>query len=296
MDVLPTVHGAGSNPRCRYLLLLALLLIGLSGYSAAQISTTTTTTATPQSGTWKLVWRDEFNGANGAPPDASKWTAEIGGSGWGNNELQYYTARAENVQQSEGKLVITARRENYSQPNAPSRSYTSARLKTAGKFSQKYGRFEARIKLPETQGMWPAFWLLGEDKGQVGWPECGEIDIMELVGSAPSTVLGTIHGPGYSGGDGISRNYTLADGKRFSEAFHTFAVEWEPSVIRFYVDDVLYTTRTPADLPSGTRWVYDHPFFIILNLAVGGGLPGNPDETTVFPQEMLVDYVRVYAR
>jgi len=245
---------------------------------------------------WKLVWSDEFNAADGSLPDSGKWTFATGGGGWGNHELEYYTARPANAHQQSGNLVITADSESFTGPDGVTRAFTSARLKTAGKFSQTYGRFEARMKLPIGPGMWPAFWLLGDDISQAGWPKCGEIDIMELVGSAPSTILGTIHGPGYSGKAGPSTKYTLPGGKRFSDDFHIFAVEWEPNVIRFYVDDVLYTTRKPADLPGGTRWVFDKPFFIILNVAVGGDLPGPPDSTTVFPQTMLVDYVRVYAR
>jgi len=243
---------------------------------------------------WTLVWNDEFSGGRGSVPDRSKWVLETGGNGWGNNELEYYTNRVENVQVNDGKLVITARREGYSDSQGVFRGYTSARMKTAGKFSQLYGRFEARIKLPEGQGIWPAFWMLGDNVGKVEWPDCGEIDIMENIGKEPSTVHGTIHGPGYSGDKGLSSAYSLPDGKKFADDFHIFAAEWEPQAIRFYVDDKLYATRTPADLPSGTKWVYDHPFFLILNVAVGGNLPGDPDVHTKFPQTMLVDYVRVY--
>jgi len=138
--------------------------------------------------------------------------------------------------------------------------------------------------------------MLGDNIGTAGWPTCGEIDIMENIGREPSIVHGTVHGPGYSGGGGITAAYTLPNSRKFSDDFHTFAVEWEPNVMRFYVDGLLYKTRTPADLPAGAPWVFDHPFFIILNVAVGGGFPGNPDATTVFPQQMQVDYVRVYQR
>ncbi len=248
--------------------------------------------AKPSESRWVLTWSDEFNGANGTLPDANKWTMVTGGNGFGNNELEYYTDRVQNAKQENGNLVITAAKEDFVGADKVTREYTSARMKTAGKFSQQYGRFEARMKLPEGRGMWPAFWLLGDNKAR--WPLCGEIDAMENIGSEPGTVLGTLHGPGYSGGKGISKKYQLQDGKRASDDFHVYAVEWEPNVIRFYVDDVLYVTRTPADLPQGTEWVFDHPFFVILNLAVGGNLPGNPDESTKFPQSMLVDYVRVY--
>lgn len=245
---------------------------------------------------WKLAWSDEFDGRDGSPPDPSKWTLETGGDGWGNDELQYYTARLANAQQRGGKLILIARRETFTGTDGVTRDYTSARLKTEGKFTQTYGRFEARMKLPRGQGIWPAFWMLGAECKNTGWPECGEIDIMENVGSKPSEVLGSLHGPAYFGEDSVTARYVLAGGKRFSDGFHLFAVEWEPGVIRFYVDDVLYATRTPASLPRAGKWVFDHPFFLLVNVAVGGGLPGQPDRTTPFPQVLAVDYVRVYQR
>ena len=194
-----------------------------------------------------------------------------------------------------GNLEIIARKESYTGADGVQRDYTSARLITSGKFEQAYGRFEARIKIPYGQGVWPAFWLLGADDKQVGWPQCGEIDIMENIGREPGMVHGTIHGPGYSGGKGIGGAYSVNAG-RFADDFHIYAVEWEPEEIRFYVDDHLYTARRPSDLPAGTKWVYDHPFYILLNFAVGGEWPGSPDATTKFPQVMLVDYVRVYKK
>ena len=245
---------------------------------------------------WTLVWSDEFNGADGSVPDGSKWTVETGGNGWGNHELEYYTNRLQNIQTQAGKLVITARHEGYSDDKGVLFGYTSARIKTLHKFEQTYGRFEARIQIPRGQGIWPAFWMLGNDIDSKHWPACGEIDIMENIGKEPATVHGTIHGPGYSGDKGIGSPLTLPAGKNFADDFHVYAVEWEPNTIRFYVDDHLYATRTPADLPSGAKWVYDHPFFILLNVAVGGDWPGSPDVTTKFPQSMLVDYVRVYKR
>ena len=255
-------------------------------------------TATPQSGLpgWKLVWSDEFNATDGTPVDSSKWVSETGGNGWGNDELEYYTTRPKNAIQKGGNLVIQAIEEKYTGPDGVTRNYTSARLKTLGKFSRKYGRFEARIKIPRGQGIWPAFWMLGDDIGKRGWPKCGEIDIMENIGKEPTLVHGTIHGPGYSGGQGISSPFSLPGDPQFADDFHVYAVEWEKEVIRFYVDDHLYATRTPADLPKGTKWVYNHNFFMLLNVAVGGGWPGNPDSSSVFPQTMLVDYVRVYER
>src|SRR5712691_11667584 len=245
---------------------------------------------------WTLAWSDDFDGPNGSPVDFSKWSFDVGGSGWGNNELETYTSRVTNAHLEGGLLVIKALKETLTGSDNITRNYTSARLLTKNKFTQAYGRFEARIKIPYGQGIWPAFWMLGDNIGTVGWPTCGEIDIMENIGKEPSIVHGTFHGPAYSGAQGISAAYALPNGQKFSDDFHTFAVEWEPNVVRFYVDGLLYKTRTPADLPAGKSWVFDHPFFIIVNVAVGGGFPGNPDATTVFPQQMLVDYVRVYQR
>jgi beta-glucanase (GH16 family) len=250
----------------------------------------------PPAAGWTLVWSDEFNGSDGSPVDSSKWELETGGNGWGNQELEYYTTRSQNAFQHDGKLVIKVLEEKYTGTDGVSRNYTSARLKTQGKFFQVYGKFEARIKIPRGQGIWPAFWMLGDNIDKPGWPDCGEIDIMENIGKEPSMVHGTIHGPGYSGSDGISSPYSLSPDQRFADDFHIYAVEWEPEVIRFYVDEHLYATLTPAELPKGAKWVYDHPFFLLLNVAVGGGWPGNPDASTVFPQTMLVDYVRVYKR
>jgi amino acid transporter/beta-glucanase (GH16 family) len=241
-----------------------------------------------------LVWSDEFTGPSGALVDTSRWVAETGGHGWGNNELEYYTDRGRNASlDGDGNLAIQAVREHF-EGGGVAREYTSARLKTQGRFEQAYGRFEARIKIPRGQGIWPAFWLLGADIDATGWPRCGEIDVMENIGREPSIVHGSMHGPGFSGGASLSAGYTLTGGAAFADAFHVFAVEWEPGAVRFYVDGILYETRTPADLKAGQTWVFDHPFFILLNVAVGGDWPGSPDATTVFPQTMRVDYVRVY--
>ncbi|PYQ07245.1 MAG: hypothetical protein DMF82_04265 [Acidobacteria bacterium] len=241
-----------------------------------------------------LVWSDEFTGPSGALVDATRWVAEIGGHGWGNNELEFYTDRGRNASlDGDGNLVIQALREHF-EGGGVAREYTSARLKTQGRFEQAYGRFEARIRIPRGQGIWPAFWMLGADIDGVGWPRCGEIDVMENIGREPSTVHGSMHGPGFSGGASLSAGYTLPGGAAFADAFHVFAVEWEPGAVRFYVDGNLYETRTSADLKTGQTWVFDHPFFILLNVAVGGDWPGSPDATSVFPQTMLVDYVRVY--
>ena len=244
-----------------------------------------------------LVWSDDFKGKNGSLPDAEKWVYDIGGNGWGNQELEYYTNRAENARVEHGKLMITARAESYKGPDGKNFSYTSARLKTQGLFAQAYGRFEARIKLPAGQGIWPAFWMLGDNIATDGWPKCGEIDIMENIGKEPRINHGSLHGPSSSNSTSdLTNTVTLPNGKRLSGDFHLYAVEWEPGVVRFYLDSNLYATFTSAQWPAGGTWVFDHPFFIILNVAVGGDWPGRPDATTAFPQTMLVDYVRVYKR
>lgn len=244
-----------------------------------------------------LDWSDEFDGQNGSPPDAAKWTYDIGGSGWGNHELEYYTNRRENARMEDGKLVITARREEYTGPDGAKFNYTSARLKTQGLFSQAYGRFEARIKLPAGQGIWPAFWALGDDFASVGWPKCGEIDIMENVGKEPGINHGSLHGPSSSGATSdMTATITLPAGQKLSDDFHVYALEWEPGTVRFYLDANLYATFTATQWPAGGTWVFNHRFFLILNVAVGGDWPGSPDATTTFPQTMQVDYVRVYKR
>jgi len=251
----------------------------------------------PPGGKWTLVWNDEFSGADGSSPDSSKWTYDTGGKGWGNQELEYYTKRKENARIEKGNLVITTRRETYTGADGVTRDYTSARLKTQGLFAQAYGRFEARIKIPEGQGMWPAFWMLGEDIPSAGWPKCGEIDIMENVGKEPGTVHGSLHGPSTAGSTSdLTSIFNLPAGQNFADDFHLYAIEWEPDMVRFYVDSNLYATFNSSQWPAGGKWVFDHPFFIILNLAVGGNWPGSPDASTRFPQSMLVDYVRVYTK
>lgn len=236
--------------------------------------------------TWQLVWEDEFEGAAGQLPDPASWGFDVG-TDWGNQQLEFDTDRAENVQlDGNGHLAIIAREESYQgQP------YTSGRITTADRFEPVYGRVEARIQLPTGQGLWPAFWLLGANIGTVGWPGCGEIDVMEYRGQEPSVVHGSLHGPGYSGADGITARYTLV-GDRFDAGFHTFKVEWGPNSIDWYVDDVRYQSVRPTDAPG--NWVFNHSFYLILNVAVGGAFVGPPDSSTTFPQTMLVDWVRVY--
>jgi len=237
-----------------------------------------------------LSMQDEFS-VDGAP-NSEIWGYDIGRgeNGWGNNELQYYTDRAANAVVENGMLKITAVKETYQ-----GAAYTSARMLTKGKFEQKYGRFEARIKLPWGQGMWPAFWMLGSDYDSVGWPQCGEIDIMENRGSEPTVIGGSLHGPGYAAGNSLTKAFELTN-DRFDTGFHVFGIEWGEDYINYYVDDVLYNQITRQDvIDANGEWVFDQPFFILINLAVGGNYGGPPNDATIFPQEMLVDYVRVYA-
>ena len=255
----------------------------------------------PQQGRpgWALVWRDEFSGPDGSAPDPKKWMYDIGvgGDGWGNRELEYYTDLAQNVRIRRGNLVITALKEKFTGGDGVTRDYTSTRLKTQGLFAQTYGRFEARIKIPRGQGIWPAFWMLGDDIDSAGWPKCGEIDIMENIGKEPGTLHGSLHGPSMTAGTSdATQIIALPAGQMLAADFHLYAVEWEPDVVRFYLDETLYATFKKSEWPAGGHWVFDHPFFLLLNVAVGGDWPGPPDSTTVFPQEMLVDYVRVYAK
>lgn len=243
---------------------------------------------------WTLAWSDEFDGAAGTSPDSTKWVYDIGtgANGWGNNELQYYTDRPENVSHDgDGHLNITTRGESYM-----GSSYTSARIKTQGTFAQTYGRYEARIQVPSGPGIWPAFWLLGDNITEVSWPQCGEIDVMELVGTKPHEVHGSLHGPGYSAGNAITESHVI-DG-RFDGDFHTYAVEWGKDYIDYFVDGYWYQRITPDDVAAvGGEWVFDHSFHMILNTAMGGAFVGAFDPaTTTLPQTMKVDYVRVYTQ
>ncbi len=234
--------------------------------------------------TYTLQWEDDFEGAAGESPNSANWTYDLGGGGWGNNELQVYTDLPENVSlDGNGNLVITALRDGF--------NYTSARIKTQGLFERTYGRFEARLKTPYGPGIWPAFWLLGGNIDEVGWPQCGEIDVMELRGQEPSEIAGTLHGPGYSGGASIGADFEL-ENDRFDSDFFVYAVDWGPDFIDFFVNDQLYQRLTPDDVTG--EWVYDHDFFIIFNVAVGGTYVGFPSPQTPFPQKMTIDYVRYY--
>jgi beta-glucanase (GH16 family) len=270
-------------------LLLMTSLFG-SGYASAQEATPSPET-TPEAASipipegWQLVWHDEFDGDT---INEDNWTYDLGAGGWGNGEAQYYTNRPENARVENGLLVIEARQERYE-----GSYYTSARLKSEGLQEFQYGRIEARLKVPTGRGLWPAFWMLGSNFSEVGWPDCGEIDIMEYIGREPNLIFGTLHGPGYSGALGLSKwnrqTYNIAD------EFHTYAIEWEEGKITWFYDDAPYFTLTRSDI--GTReWVFEQPFFIILNLALGGQLPGPIGLDTVFPTQYLVDYVRVFQK
>jgi beta-glucanase (GH16 family) len=235
-----------------------------------------------------IVWRDEFDGELGQLPDPTRWGFDVG-TDWGNLQLEFDTDRAENVSlDGKGNLAITAREENFA-----GQSYTAGRIKTMGLFQQARGRFEARIQMPVGQGIWPAFWLLGANIDEVGWPQCGEIDIAEYRGQEPRVLHGTIHGPGYQGDASLGSKHVLAQGG-FHLGFHVFAIEWDEDSITWQVDGHTYHSIGSADLPRGTEWVFNKPFFILLNVAVGGRWVGSPDENTVFPQTMLVDWVRVH--
>jgi beta-glucanase (GH16 family) len=244
---------------------------------------------------WTLTWSDEFNGPDGSAVDATKWKHDVGGTGWGNNELEYYTDGTQNAVVEGGNLVITATNQGASQYKCSygTCQYTSARLLTQGLFAQQYGRFEARAQMPTGKGLWPAIWALGDNINTVSWPACGEIDFMETIGTDISTNHGSLHMPSSYGPSGT---FKLPNGASFADAFHTFAFEWEPGTVRFYVDDQLYETQNQSAVPSGDTWEFDHPFFLLINVAVGGQWPGSPDSTTTFPQTLKVDWVRAYER
>lgn len=270
----------------KYLLLivpLSLMVSLLSGCSSTFSFLKPAPTTIPELPGWVLVWQDEFDGKE---INQENWTYDIGGWGWGNGEAQYYTSREENARIEEGMLVIEAQQEKYENSY-----YTSARLKTQGLQEFQYGLIEARIKVPEGQGFWPAFWMLGAGFDGDNWPDCGEIDIMEFVGREPDLIIGTLHGPGYSGALGLSQwnrqDFNIPDD------FHTYAIEWEEDEIRWYFDGSQYFTVQWEDVGS-RDWVGNQPYFIILNLALGGTLGGMIGIDTEFPAQLLVDYVRVY--
>jgi len=257
--------------------------------------------ALPTSETWVQVWSDEFDGAAGASIDTTKWRYDTadgcggGNCGWGNNEKEYYSTAPANIAlNGQGQLMIVAR-------TAPAGltcyygacRYTSAKITTRGKMEVAPGRVEARIKLALGQGLWPAFWLLGRNIPVVGWPACGELDIMENRGSAPTITSSAVHGPGYSGNTPFAHPHALAHGS-VADDYHTYSVEWDSLTIRFFVDDTVHYVVRRGDVAHYGNWVFDQQFFVILNLAVGGNFDGDPASDAIFPATMLVDYVRVY--
>ena len=276
--------------------LMTLVCFGLCACSEPPPESTGDDWSGPK-GNWKQVFFDDFNGPAGTLPNAESWNPEINGTP-DNQEKEYYTNRPSNIAlDGSGHLVIQALREHYAYGNMliSSQPFTSARSNTQGRVEVTYGRIEARIKLPVGKGLWPAFWLLGNDIDvkSVGWPACGELDVFELAGSKPSVITGSMHGPGYSGGSALSAQFNLSPA-RFADDYHLFALEWSADGVRWLVDERVYHSRTRQGMADiGKTWVFDHPFFMILNLAVGGTFDGDPDPTTEFPSQMLVDYVRV---
>lgn len=269
----------------KYLGVSLLLALGLGAAVAA-----------PAERGWTLVWSDEFEGAAGSIPNPAHWGRDLGNreaGGWGNHELQYYTASPRNAYlDGQGHLVIEARQEADAGPcwNDKPCAYSSARLLSAGKVSFTYGKVEARIRVPAGKGIWPAFWSLGE--GPEPWPQAGEIDILEYVGQTPNHAYGTVHGPGYSGAKGHGKPFVAK--APIADDFHVFSVIKRPNEIAWQVDGVEFHRVTPDTMPVGGRWVFERPFFLILNLAIGGDWPGSPDASTAFPARMLVDWVRIY--
>ena len=277
----------------RHRLLLPVLVavsLSLIGVAAAQEAESAAEAVSESESTpivvpegWTLVWHDEFDGD---AIDEANWTYDIGAGGWGNGEAQYYTDRPENARIEDGMLVIEARQERFEESY-----YTSARLKSEGLQEFQYGRIEARLRVPAGRGLWPAFWMLGSNFSEVGWPDSGEIDIMEYLGREPDLIFGTIHGPGYAGALGLSnwnrQDYDIADD------FHTYAVEWDEDGFTWFYDGEAYGSYVRADIGE-REWPFDQPFFIILNLALGGQFPGPIGLDVVFPKQYLVDYVRVF--
>ena len=269
--------------------LIVLLLLPLAPRANSQ--------TTEQGEGWQLVWSDEFNGSPGSVPDSSKWTYDVGGGGWGNNEEEVYCAAGSSATpcstltpnaalDGDGHLVISAINNNG--------TWTSTRMKTEGIENLQYGRIEARMKLPMGAGIWPAFCVLGSNFNTSGWPLCGEMDIMEWVPQyGPSKTSSTIHGP-FSGGSGVGSSFTFPPGGTVSD-FHTYGIIWSPDQAQFYRDDPstpYFTIRKSTDIPGD--WVFNHDFFLIMNLAMGGYFPGYTNSTTPNPAVMIVDYVRIY--
>jgi beta-glucanase (GH16 family) len=258
--------------------------------TAARLRTSQDGTATRQ-----LVWSDAFAGSAGASPSSGRWSFDTGGGGWGNDELESYTSRPLNAElNGNGDLAITARAERYTGADGITRNYTSARMQTLHKFEFQYGLAEARIEVPAGVGLVAQFWMLGAEayESESAWPGCGEIDAAEVLGSEPSTVYGTLHAPWPFAPTGVQGD--AKSSVSLSQGFHTYAVEWEPERISFMLDGSVYKTVVRSELPVGAAWPFQHPFFLLLDLAVGGEWPGSPNAATHFPAQMLVDWVRVW--
>ncbi len=271
----------------------------LVGAAIACASGAATVSPPPPPPPWVQVWSDEFEGQAGSSVDTTKWHFDLGDGcpgvcGWGNNEREYYRSDTSNVRlNGSGQLLIVARVATDSIPCYYGRcGYTSAKITTNGKTFADPGRVEARIKLAAGQGLWPAFWMLGKNIGTVGWPTCGELDIMENHGSDITSMSSAVHGPGYSG------NTPFVHVRRFASGgvtdFHRYAVEWDSTSIRYFVDDTLHYLVARGFVEQHSRWVFDQQFFAILNLAVGGNFDHDPTSDAIFPATMQVDYVRVY--
>ena len=277
-------------------LLVLLFLFMTNRLSNVSIEAAKNLIESPGTGERVLVWNDEFDQPNDSQVDTQKWKYQFGGDGWGNFELQYYTNHPQNSFIKEGVLHLQAVSKDVGRLPCwyGVCEYTSARITTKDVFNFQYGRIEARLKLPRGVGMWPTFWLIGSNIDEISWPNSGEIDMLDTTGNEPKRAYGVLHGPGYSGAKGLKVPYELPDGTDYADGFHLFAIEWSENKIQWFVDDKLIHTYTPDGTPKGTLWVYNHPFYLVLNLAVGGTWPGSPNKETIFPQSLDVDYVRVY--
>lgn len=270
---------------------LALVAIQIAILALISIAITPSSNAASAPLAKKYLWQVEFNGKAGQAPLSKYFKFNTGGGGWGNSEEQFYVnTRKTSATDGNGKMVFTASKISYDLPSSDKYfpyKYKSARIHTNGKVSFKYGRMEARIKLPAGVGTWPAFWMLGSDISTNTWPDCGEIDIMEAKGSLPNTTFGTIHGPGYSGGSGISGGTTLQT--PLAEGYHIYAINWKPNSIEWYIDDQLYHSITKDQVAND--WVFNKRFFLILNLAMGGLFTGEIDPS-IEETKMYIDWVR----
>jgi len=279
--------------RSMYLMFFLFVLLSTCGKSENPAEPEKNEPVIPEPEGWTLLWNDEFNGTS---LDNTKWEYEVNGKGGGNNELQYYTDRPVNLFLKDSVLVIQALREKYTGPDG-TRNYTSARIRTLNKGDWKYGRFDIRAQLPYGQGIWPALWMLPSDRLYGGWAASGEIDIMELLGHEPQKVYGTLHfGGQYPQNTHTGKSFSLKNGN-FAQDFHLFTLEWEEGEIRWYVDGEHYQTQTQWYTTNGEFPApFDQRFNLLFNLAVGGNWPGSPDNSTIFPQQLFVDYVRVFKK